>query len=310
MTLRCLAPVGAGKRARLAPWVRVTAAALLVWACAAEPQSSGTAAVPRIPPPSEQHLAIGAEFRAQHAQLLNLAAERYPHIVAGSLDGTTLITLMLDDEGHVTASDFVNVPSHQSAGPADVEIRRLFDQHPYEFFASHGVPLEQARASTWFGGMRPPNGRLYASAPSTPAELIFAVYDPARRMTPDSPVSESKAEAIRAIVTQHFPELYENATSRGGDTRECIWALMDSSGDLLTAGREPEPENDRERAQVPPEYCGERARILEARYPGIEIGDSPKGEYILGRDWKPLHASDGTSLVLMVYWLDLGSPLP
>jgi hypothetical protein len=106
-------------------------------------------------------------------------------------------------------------------------------------------------------------------------------------------------EAIRAIVTRHFPELYEAPSSWGGDTREWSWALMDSRGDLLTAGHEPEPPgNDRA-----------HARILEARYPGIEI-DNWLRVGIPGSAGQPVNGRDGTPLMLSVYWLAPTSPLP
>ena len=74
-------------------------AALLVAACAAEPQASSTAAVvPRIPPPSEQLRAQFPAMEAQRARLLALARERHPHYFSRP-DGSTLITLVLDDEG-------------------------------------------------------------------------------------------------------------------------------------------------------------------------------------------------------------------
>jgi hypothetical protein len=109
-----------------------------------------------------------------------------------------------------------------------------------------------------------------------------------------------RPEAIRAIVTRHFPELYEGPSSWDGDTREWTWALMDSRGDLLTAGHEP----------APPETDNERARILEARYPGIEVDNSPLRVRIPGSAGQPVNGRDGTPLMLTVYWLAPTSPLP
>jgi hypothetical protein len=300
MTLRFLAATGGGSRARLAAWVRAPAVALLLCGCAAQSPSSSTAAM-RIPPLQEQLLQFQASFApvvARHARLISLARERYPHYFAGSADGRTLITLVLDDDGHVTASDFVNSPSHWFARDSVVEPWRLPDR-AFDFLVSQGVPLERAIASTSFIPGSPPSGGFVVSPPSTRPELMFAVYDPARRMTIERkpPQIGASPEAVRAIVTRHFPELYENPTS--GDTREWIWALMDSSGDLLRAGRQPEP----------PASARERARILESRYPGIEISHRPLDANIRDGQGKFLVAH-GDPLVLTVYWLEPGSPLP
>ena len=283
MTLRFLAPEFFS-RARLAPWVRVTAGVLLACACAAQPPPSGTAeppslgaatTVPRIPPPGERARTVGAAMRDHSARLRALALERYPDIA--STGDTILITLMLDADGNVAASELVSPP------PA------RWDHRANEFLASQGVALDQAGRSMWSSGF---------------ANLIFVVYDPARRMVPDD--GDTTWKDVRAIVARLFPELYEDPDSY---TRDCIWALMDSRGDLLTAGREAEPlENDRERAQIPAEHCRERKQILEARYPGIRISGPGKGEYIVDLKGKSLSAH--AQLVLMVYWLDAESPLP
>ena len=284
MTLRFLATAGAGSRTRLAPWVCVTAGALLACAAAAQPPPSGTAEpsssgaatpVPRILPPDDRARTAGAAMQAHTARLRALALERYPDI-ANSTD-QLLITLMLDTDGNVKGSDLVtSSPAH-------------FNNRAFEFLASQGVPRDQAGRLMWSGGF---------------SNLIFMVYDPTRRMVPDD--GDTTWENVRAIVARHFPELYEDPDSY---TRDCIWALMDSRGDLLAAGREPEPpRNDRERAQSPAEYCRDRAQILEARYPGIRISSPGRGEHIVDRTGKTL--SPRASLVLMVYWLDAESPLP
>jgi hypothetical protein len=244
---------------------------------------------------SEQLHTAFAALGAQQERLLDLARERYPQYFAGPADGRTLITLMLDDEGRVTASDLVNWPSHWFSRNSEVEPLRY--ERALEFLASQGVPPEQAKASTSFRGARPPGSRFFGSPPSTRPELMFAVYDPARRLTTRLPQMGASPETVRAIITRLLPELDENPPS--GDAREWIWALMDSRGDLLKAGREPEPA----------ENARERARILEARYPGIEISDPPMEANLRDRDGNFIVAH-GDQLMLMVYWLDPGSPLP
>jgi hypothetical protein len=68
---------------------------------------------------------------------------------------------------------------------------------------------------------------------------------------------------------------------------------------LLRAGREPEPSVS----------ARERARILESRYAGIEISHPSLDANIRDREGKFLVAH-GDQLVLTVYWLEPGSPLP
>jgi hypothetical protein len=238
-----------------------------------------------------------AALRDSTIEIADLARERYPQYFAGPADGRTLITLLLDDEGQVTASDLVNWPSRWFSRNSEVEPLRY--QRAFEFLASQGVPPEQARASTSFRWGTPPGGAFFVSPPSTRPELAFAVYDPAQRVTqrPVFPQMGASPEAIRAIITRLLPDLDENPPS--GDTHEWFWALMDSRGDLLKAGREPEPA----------ENARERARILESRYPGIAISDPPMEVNLRDRDGSFLVAH-GDQLMLMVYWLDPGSPLP
>jgi hypothetical protein len=205
---------------------------------------------------------------------------------------------MLDDAGRVTASDYVNLPSHWFADPEDVELVRLEDW-AYEFLASQGVPLGYARAATSFNEVKPPNSRFYVSPPGSRPMLVIAVYDPGRRMAFERPNMGAPPGAVRAIIAKHLREIYEDPSSIGGVTRDWIWALMDSRGNFLTAGREPNPaENDHE-----------RARILEARYPGIVIDNSLRVG-IPGSAGQPLNGRDGTPLMLTVYWLEPTSPLP
>jgi hypothetical protein len=238
-----------------------------------------------------------AALGAQQARLLDLAREKYPQYFAGPADGRTLITLMLDDEGRVTASDLMNWPSPWFSANSAVEPLRY--ERAFEFLASQGVSPEQARASTSFRGGTPPGGKFFGSPRGARPELTFAVYDPAQRVTrrPVFPQVGASPETVRAIITRLLPDLDENPPS--DDTREWIWALMDSSGDLLKAGREPEPvENARE-----------RARLLESRYPGIAISDPPIEANLRDRDGNFVIAH-GDQLMLTVYWLDPGSPLP
>lgn len=92
-------------------------------------------------------------------------------------------------------------------------------------------------------------------------------------------------------------QLYGSTTF--GDTREWIWALMDSRGDMLRAGREPKSSAS----------ARERARILESRYPGIEVSD-PSMNAKIRNDEGNFLVAHGDHVVLTVYWLDPESPLP
>ena len=315
MTLRFLALAGAGNRAWLAPWVGVTAGVLLACACAAQPPPSGTAeppsagaatAVPRILPPGER-LQIHHAQRLRRSLVRGCAPSRSNGIRSTSRVARTtrlLITLMLDRDGNVAASELGELAVAFVARDADVEPERFTDR-AYEFLASQGVPLEQAGAST----------SLFESRRQVEVQCIF-----------DEHATGTDLHGLRPGAAHGFPphDRRHHLEGRTSHRRETLSGALRGSGRRLHArlylGVDGQPRrlaDGRTRAaaprrtivrKCPAEHCRERAQILEARYPGIQISGPGKGEYIVDRKGKLLSAQ--AQLVLMVYWLDAESPLP